>query len=185
MNNGAECYRRFLSGDKTGLEEIIRLFSDNLTLYICKITGNIDEAREIMTETFVELYVNKPKYSEKSSFKTWLYSIARFTAFDYLKNKNKYNSINEDELNQLPDIEDLESKIIVNEEKSQLCRAIDKLQSEYKQVIYLMYFEGFDTSETAKIMKKSKKQVGDLLYRAKQSLKKIIEKEGNTYEGLL
>ena len=45
-----------------------------------------------------------------------------------------------------------------------------------------MYFEQFDTENIAKIMHKSKKQVGDLIYRAKQSLKTKLEKAGFQYE---
>ncbi|NLT08887.1 MAG: RNA polymerase sigma factor [Ruminococcus sp.] len=185
MDNGASSYHRFLSGDKSGLEEIIRFYSDSLTLYICTLVGNIDDAKEIMTETFVELYVKKPKYSGKSTFKTWLYSIARHTAYDFLKSKSKYQYLSDEELNSLPSRCDLEKELEYEAEKKELYKAIDKLKPEYRQVIYLIYIEGFDNSETAEIMKKSKKQTSELLYRAKQSLRKILEKEGDCDEGSL
>ena len=57
MDSGVSSYHRFLSGDKSGLEEIIRLYSDSLTLYLCTLVGNIDDAREIMTETFVKVNI--------------------------------------------------------------------------------------------------------------------------------
>lgn len=185
MDSGVSSYHRFLSGDKSGLEEIIRLYSDSLTLYLCTLVGNIDDAREIMTETFVKLYVKKPKYSGKSTFKTWLYSIARHTAYDFIKNKSKYHSLSDEELNSLPSRYDLEKEIEEEDKKKSLYKAIDRLKPEYRQVIYLIYIEGFDNSETAEIMKKSKKQTGELLYRAKKSLKKILEKEWDGYEGSL
>ena len=182
MDNGASSYHRFLSGDKNGLEEIIRFYSDSLTLYICTLVGNMDDAREVMTETFVELYVKQPKYSGKSTFKTWLYSIARHIAYDFLKHQNKYNALSVDELKDLPSKSDLEKELDNKDEKKQLYQAIDKLKPEYRQVIYLIYIEGFSNTETADIMKKSKKQTGELLYRAKKALKKILEKEDGSYE---
>lgn len=185
MDNGAKNYQRFVSGDKSGLEEIIRLYSDSLTLYIYTLVGNIEDAREVMTETFVTLYVKKPDYSGRSSFKTWLYSIARHTAYDLLKNRNKYQPLSEEEMEDLPSKYDLEKEIDGKDDKKRLYEAIDQLKPEYKQVIYLVYFEGFNNSETAIIMKKSQKQTSELLYRAKLSLKKILEKEGVFYEGLL
>lgn len=51
-------------------------------------------------------------------------------------------------------------------------------------MLYLTYFEDFDNSETAEIMKKSKRQIENLLYRAKGALKSELEKEGFEYEGL-
>jgi len=185
MDNGASSYNRFLSGDKSGLEEIIRLYSDSLTLYICNLVGNIEDAREVMTETFVTLYVKKPDYSGRSTFKMWLFSIARHTAYDLMKNRNKYQPLSEEEMRGLPSKYDLEREIASKDDKKKLYDAIEMLKPEYKQVIYLVFFEGFSNSETAEIMKKSKKQTGELLYRAKLSLKKILEKEGDFYEGLL
>ena len=59
-----------------------------------------------------------------------------------------------------------------------------KLKSEYFLVLYLTYFEGFSGSETAAIMKKSKRQIENLIYRAKNSLKNQLQKEGFEYEEL-
>ncbi|WP_363293570.1 sigma factor-like helix-turn-helix DNA-binding protein [uncultured Ruminococcus sp.] len=85
----------------------------------------------------------------------------------------------------LPSQYDLEKELDYKDERKKLYEAINTLKPEYKQVIYLIYFEGFNNSEAAEIMKKSKKQTGELLYRAKLSLKKVLEKEGVSYEGLL
>lgn len=182
MDNGADSYHRFLSGDKSGLEEIIRAYSDELTLFLYKIVGNFESAKEIMAETFVELYVKKPKFSGKSTFKTWLYSIARFMAYDYLKSSRRTSFLSDEELAVIPDKTDLEETVIHDEEKRRLYEAVDKLKDEYRQVIYLVYFEGFKIHEAAEIMKKSKKQTSELLYRAKQSLKKMLEKDGGFNE---
>lgn len=49
-------------------------------------------------------------------------------------------------------------------------------------MLYLVYFEEVDGDGAAKIMGKSKKQLANLLYRAKQALKTELEKEGFCYE---
>ena len=59
---------------------------------------------------------------------------------------------------------------------------MEKLNNEYRQVLYLTYFEDFSNTETAKIMGKSERQIRNLLYRSKESLRKIIEREGYKYE---
>ena len=56
------------------------------------------------------------------------------------------------------------------------------LNHDYYQVLYLMYFEDLDTEGIAVVMHKSKRQIGDLIYRAKKSLKSILEKAGFHYE---
>ena len=70
------------------------------------------------------------------------------------------------------------------EQKILLHKALQNLNPDYRQVIYLVFFENFSNSETAKIMHKTKRQIENLLYRAKQSLKSELEKEGFEYEVL-
>lgn len=73
MDNGASNYRRFLNGEDEWLTLIIKDYKDGLILYLNSYVNNIYIAEEIMEETFFKLALKKPKFGEKSSFKTWLY----------------------------------------------------------------------------------------------------------------
>ncbi|MCM1133919.1 MAG: RNA polymerase sigma factor [Ruminococcus flavefaciens] len=184
MDNGAGSYRRFLEGDKNALAEIIRDYRDGLVLYIAGFTDNICTAEEIAEEVFIKLYVSKPRFSGKSSFKTWLYSVGRFTAIDYIRKISKHRTASVDEFYSIADGEEIERNYIKSEQKIMLHRTMQKLKADYRQVLYLIYFEGFDTSQTAKIMHRTNRQVTYLLYRAKKSLKSELEREGFSYEEL-
>ena len=61
---------------------------------------------------------------------------------------------------------------------------IGKLLPDYRQVLWLSYFEELSNTDIARIMSKSNRQVENLLYRAKQALKNELEKEGSEYEEL-
>ena len=61
---------------------------------------------------------------------------------------------------------------------SQLFQAMERLKPEYRQVLWLSYFEGFDRREIAAILKKSVNSVDVLLHRAKAALRTEWEKEG-------
>lgn len=184
MDNGAGSYHRFLEGDKNALAEIIREYRDGLVLYICNCTDNICTAEEIAEEVFIKLYVKKPRFSGKSSFKTWLYSIGRFTAIDYIRKTSKLVSVPIDDFYTLADKAELEHSYIKDEQKIMIHNTLQKLNPDYRQVLYLTYFEEFDTSQTAKIMHKTNRQITYLLYRAKKSLKSELEREGFIYEEL-
>ena len=84
----------------------------------------------------------------------------------------------------LADIDDLERSYIKEEQKIALRRAMRRLKEEYGQALYLSYFENLSNAEIARIMHKSKRQVENLIYRGKQSLKSELEKEGFVYEEL-
>lgn len=184
MDNGVESYRRFLDGDRDALVEIIRDYRDGMILFANSIVKDIGLAEEIVQEVFVKLTVKKPKYSGKSSFKTWLYSICRYTAVDFLRRARRRNELYTEVLYNLSDETDLEQEYIKEEQRITVHHALKNLSSDYCQVLYLTFFEGFDNSGAAIIMKKTNRQIENLIYRAKKALKSELEKEGFVYEKL-
>ena len=183
MDNGASSYRRFLDGEDEGIEEIVRDFKDGLILYLNGIVKNIYTAEECAEDTFFRLMIKRPRFSGRSSFKSWLYAIGRNVAVDHIRRDAKTSSTPiEDMESYLSDEYDLERSYIKEERKIEVHRALGKLPDDYRQILWLTYFEGFSNKETSVIMKKNDRQIRNLLYRAKQSLKCELEKEGFTYE---
>ena len=185
MDIGASSYRRFLDGDDEAFVEIIKHYKDGLILYLDSFTHNLDTAEDLMEDTFVKIITQKPNYRPSASFKTWLFTIARNIARDWLRKHSKHKMIPIDEVvSDLIAADDLERQHLCSEEQIQLYRALRRINSDYAQVLYLIFFEGFNNSQVAVVMKKSNRQVENLLYRAKQALKSELEKEGFIYEGL-
>ncbi len=185
MDNGACSYRRFLSGDDKGIVEIVSEYKDGLILYLDGYVNNIYIAEELAEDTFFRLITKKPKFKGQSSFKSWLYAIGRNIAVDYLR-KNGKNTITpiEDMESYLSDQKNLESSYIKTESRSILHKALDSLNTDYKTVLWLSYFEDFSNSEISVALKKNDRQVRNLLYRAKQALKEKLSKEGFDFEEL-
>lgn len=185
MDNGASSYRRYLDGDDKGIVEIIKVYKDGLTLYINGYVNNIFIAEDLMEEVFFKLATKRPRFSGKSLFKTWLYAIARNVTLDYLRHNSKFACDSIDEYsNYLVEESNIEREYLIKEQKIILHRTMRKLKSEYFQVLYLIYFEGFTNTDAAVIMKKNKRQIENLVYRAKNTLKSELEKEGFEYEEL-
>ena len=184
MNNGESSYRRFLAGEKDAIVEIVSEYGHGLVLFLYGITGNYYLSEEITENTFCKLIISKPKYKGESSFKTWLYTIARNMALRELKRQNRYIDNSADESYELSDEVNIEHEYLKSEQKIELHQALKKINAEYSQTLYLIYFEGFSINETAVIMKKNKKQIENLIYRAKKALKTELEREGFVYEEL-
>ena len=184
MDNGASSYRRFLDGDDNGFVEIVRDYKDGLILFLDSFVSNLSIAEDLAEDTFVKLGINKPHFSGKSSFKTWLYAIGRNVAVDYVRKESKRTEVSIDEFMDLADRQTLEDAYLKEENKIVIHRALGKLKSEYRQVLWLTYFEELSNKETAGIMRKSVHNTETLIYRAKQSLKQELIKEGFTYEDI-
>ena len=186
MDNGASSYLRFRDdGDESGLVEIIRDYKDGLIFFLCGIVGDITVAEELAEDTFVLLGTKKPKDKGKSSFKTWLYTIGRNIAVDYLRKRKRGDSVSLESCPELTSDEaSLEETYLSEEQKITLHRAMRALKNEYRQVLWLVYFDGLSVKEAASVLKKTVHSTETLLYRARKELKKQLESEGFDYENI-
>lgn len=182
LENGA--YMRYLDGDDSAVAELVREYSDGLILYIYSYVRDLDTAEELCNETFIRLVMKKPKFKGKSSFKTFLYSIGRHTALEYLRKHKRRREVPLDDVGELKSGDSPELAYILAEQNETLRRAMLKLKPEYSQVLWLTYFEDLSAQSAAEVMNKSVRSVESLLYRAKPALKKELEKEGFEYEKL-
>lgn len=184
MDNGANSYRRFCeSGDEEGLAEIIRDYKDGLILYLNSIVGDIYIAEDLAIDTFARIGVKKPKDNGKGSFKTWLYTIGRNIALDYLRKRARTAEVNLDDIPELTDDEsDLSASYIKEERKQLLHRCMRRLKEEYRQVLWLIYFDGLSNKEASRVMGKTVHGIETLVSRARKSLKQQLESEGFIYE---
>ena len=56
--------------------------------------------------------------------------------------------------------------------------ALDRLKDEYRQILYLIYFEDMSIEDAARVMKKTRKQIYNLILRSKEALKKELTESG-------
>ena len=179
VDRGDGTYRRFIQGDRSAFDEIMDAYRDKLIFFITGYVGNAETAQDIAMDTFVEILLHPGRFRFKSSFRTYLYSIARRKAADYIRHSREIPM--EAEHFELP-VSDLNSDIIRREDAGMLYSAMEKIPKDYKTAVYLIYFEDCSNDEAAKIMGKSKKQLANLVYRAKQALRAELEREGFCYE---
>lgn len=183
MDNGASSYRRFLEGDDSGIAEIVAEYKDGLILFLNGYVNNLYLAEELMEDTFLKLLVKKPRFKNRYSFKTWLYTIGRNLAIDSLRKQSRSAADpieNYEKL--LLEEENLETSYFREERKILVHKSLGQLNPAYREVLFLTYFEGLTNFETGKVLGKNKSQIEMLLYRAKKSLKSVLEKGGFVYE---
>lgn len=187
MNHDEQLYFDFLDGDHDALTQLIEMYKENLTLFIFRYIGNIDDAENIMIDVFANLVVSQKKFKGKSSLKTYIFTIAKNESFRYLKKQSKLkNQISlENAENILSDKGAInEFKILQKEQNLQLYSALNQLHPEYRDVLFFIYFEQMSYKEVGILMKKSEKQITNLAYRGKKALKAKLEEKGFEYKVL-
>lgn len=177
MDNGESSYRRFLDGDESAFEELLDLYSENLIFFINRYVGNVAIAQELSEDVFVDLILYKKRYNFKSSLKTYIFAIARNKAVSYLRRCARKPEYAYEYIEEESDRKSIEDEFLKKERARELHEALNRLNEDYKTVLHLVYFEDMSNEEAAAVMKKSKKQIENLLYRAKQALKNELESE--------
>ena len=183
MDTGAILYTRYLDGGEEAVEELVGLYNDALIFYIDGFVRNIQDSEDIAADTFVELIIKKSRFKNEYMLKTWLFKIARNNAINFLRkqSKRKTEQITDSEA-EIADRETVEGNILRDERSRQLHGAMGAMHEEYRDVLSLIYFFNMSYEEAAAVLGKNLKQVTNLVYRAKQTLKSTLEKGGFVYE---
>jgi len=150
---------RIISGDESTFSEITGLYLKLIYNFLYRLVGDRDAAEDLTQETFVKAWKNLHKFDQKKNLKTWLFTIAKNTAFDWLKKKKEipFSTFTDEEggnwlenvadENILPD-EILERKNIAEE----LEKILSKLPPHYRVILLLHYKEDFSLHEISEIL---------------------------------
>lgn len=177
---GVSSYRRFLQGDTKALEELVCEYSDGLVRFACSYVKDLSIAEEMMEDGFAALFSQRKRFSEKDNFRAYLYKIVRNKCLDYLRQSKRRVSLEDAERAFF--IADTDGDMLRRERNKTLYRCIQQLPEQYREALILHYFESCSIDEICAVTGKWKRQVYNLLARAKSSLKELLIKEGISYE---
>ena len=139
MDNGASSYRRYLNGDESAFDDIMKELFDNLVFFINRYVHDIHTAEDIAIDAFSDLIVHKHRYNFKVSLKTYLFMIGRSRALNYIKHRDKLKMIEiSDVEDETADYEELEEIILTDERKRILNSALKQLPDDMRIAIHLL-----------------------------------------------
>lgn len=171
-------YNDYLNGEKEAFEILYNKYKNKIEYFIYNIVKDYQKAEDIAQETFI--YVIQHQMRENSSFKYYIYLVARSKALNYINVEKRRNEITEKYLaNDNEQIEkDVLDIITAEESKKELLESIELLDERYKNAIYLVNIEGLSYEETSKILGETLQNTKNLIHRGKKQLRKILLKKG-------
>ena len=177
MDNGTSSYRRFLDGDDHAVDEIMEELFFPLVFFINRYVQDVPAAEDIAMDAMTELFVHPRRYNFKTSLKTYLFMLGKSRALNYCKRRR---ILPMEELSEaLPAQQaELEDRALDDERKRVVSQALARLPEEMRVAVHLVFFAELSYEETARVMKKNRKQVDNLLYRAKKELRGMLGEEG-------
>ena len=162
--------------DREAIGILLDRYADRLTLFVYGIVHQAQDAEEIMLDTFAEMASLCTVFRGESGFKTWLFAIAQKLAYQSLRKKRPaFLPLREE----LPLEADPPDVALLKEERNRLLyQALNEIKPEYREALYLMYFEELSNEEIQRVTGKSAKQVYNLISRGRAALPEKLKGMG-------
>lgn len=153
-------------GCEVSFAKLAERYGAQLFHFLHHKTGNVQDAEDLVQDTFVKAYQNIHRYRDSWKFSTWLFTIARRLANSHYRSLRRSQSVVEVESSS-PE----PGKMAAQEEARQsLWTMASGLSRNQYQALWLRYAEDMPIKEIARVMRKSQVNVKVLLYRARINL---------------
>ena len=172
------------NGERKALEKLWSEFSEKVYFFVRRCVCDDEAAHDITSETFITAIEKITDLRSGESFVGWLYSIAYHKCTRYLKKRSRLVCIESDEeLSEAAENASLNEPIMlpddyaVNEDiRTRLMQVIESLPSDMRSAVILYYYDDLTAAEVAGAMSITENNVYQKLHRARQKIKKQIEK---------
>ena len=178
---------QILSGETALYEILIRRYNPYLYKTGRAYNYHHEETQDLMQETFIDAYRNLAGFERRSSFKTWIIRIMLNHCYHKKQKLSFQNEIvrdvNEYAKPMFTGFHNDTNRMVQNRELSRIIeQALTELPEDYRLVFSLREINGLNVAETAKLLEISEGNVKVRLNRARNLLRKEIEKTYSTEE---
>lgn len=164
---------RAQGGDLEAFEYILAFYEKMIYNYCLRILKNSQNAKDTTQETFIKVYTHRKNIDPEKNIKTWIFTIATNTVYDFLRGKKRKNEISLDEDNET--IGSFEAYYPQEGLVTDVDKALDKIKPEYRESLLLFYQQGFEYKEIAEILELPINTVKTHISRGREQLKAFLE----------
>jgi RNA polymerase sigma-70 factor, ECF subfamily len=164
-------------GDMAAFREIVALWERRLFFYLRRLTGDEQEAWDMLQQTWLKALRGIDSIREPRRLNAWLYTLARRAAADRIRElaADRQRHADDTELEAIadesPGPEEFENAALVH-------WGLDKLELAQRDILTLFFLEDFSLAEVGEILSLPPGTVKSRLHRAKAALRDKIQREG-------
>ncbi len=171
--------------DKNAFDALYETYKDILLRMAYLVSGNREDAEDIVQETFVKCYLHIGELKKEEGFRPWLFQILYRTAYRHVKKRGReipgedigMQAMATDEVTSL-------DQIVKSETEKIIIDAVRQLDMKHRAVIVMYYYNELSAKEIAKVLGCSQGTVKSRLHNGRKKLKGLLEVEeegGRTY----
>ena len=172
--------RRAQEGSTQAFDELVVKFSPRLYGMVYHMTSNKEDTHDLLQEIFAKAYRSLKRFRGKSSFYTWIYSIATNMTLNFLKKRKRRAAWslddvdsgiqNDDAMVDIGHSSNPRHQSNVNELQKKLNKAMLSLSEDHRAVVTMFDIQGISHSQISKILKVSEGTVRSRLFYAHKQL---------------
>ena len=177
--------RRAQRGDADAFEQLLLEHQKNVYNLCYRMAGNPDDAMDLSQETFLRAWRCLDQYQFASAFSTWLYRLCSNICIDFLRRRRRQQTVpltfedadGEEQTYAVPDAQPLpEEQVELKLTRETLAAAMAQLLPEHRAVLQLRVVNEMNYEQIADVLDIQIGTVKSRLSRARNQLKKILER---------
>ena len=166
--------RRWRDGDETSGQALFTRHFDSI--YGFFETKCPAEADELVQATFFECVRARDQFRAESSFRTYLFTIARHSLYRLLRTRQRKDSKLDFEISSIADLGTTPTKRIArNQDRQAILEALQRLPVEQQTLLELHYWEDMQIAQLAEVFEVTAAAMRTRLHRARGALRDAME----------
>jgi len=166
------CVDRCLRGEADAFEEILDRYERPLYNAIYRLTGNVEEARDLCQQAFLKAFEHLRTYDKTRRFFSWMYRLAMNETINHMNARRNWEPLDET----LPDGHaSPEDDVQAMESEQGIQQALLALEMKYRLALIVRHFLDLSYSEASDVLDVPEKTVKSRLFTARQLLREILE----------
>lgn len=176
---------RTQEGDPRAFDDLVRKYSSRLYGLVYNMTSNHEDTNDLLQDIFSKAYRSIKGFRGKSSFYTWLHTIATNMTINFLKKRSRTRQMSLDDIDsniqfdpefiELTSGPDATREVNLKELQARLNEAMMKLSNEHRAVVTMFDIQGMPHAEIGKILKISEGTVRSRLFYAHRQLQNYLQ----------
>jgi RNA polymerase sigma-70 factor (ECF subfamily) len=164
---------RAQAGDTDGFRELVERHSRNVFRLAYRMTGNQDDAEDVVQETFLRAYRQLGLFEARCAFSSWIYRIAANCALDLIRGRRKMEP---DVVLSLPSTDPAPDRVVFSDQVRQRVEdAMGLLTGRERAAFVLRHYEGLSSEQVGETLGIGPGAAKQAVFRAVQKLRRALE----------
>lgn len=165
---------RFTGGDDQAFVSLYQRHKEAVYRYCLRMLDDGDAAEDVVQAIFVRMYQRRERLKQPSSFRSWMFAVARNECFSHFRFAGRFDAMTADVAGDTTGPDPL-SVVEQQQDSELLAAALAKLKPIYREVVVLRDYEGFSYQDIAEVITEPESIVKSRLFTARRKLFELLK----------